>query len=137
MKSIYSVFNWTTLIALLAMFLLPFINNGSYFESFDKISIPLALGSYSLFWIIFKSRIERLERELLIQNHQERRLSDLHKATKESIVDRLNEIDCKINNMNVDLRKAKDNSKFIEYTMRVCVVCGAIIKLFQYFFACN
>jgi|GEM_PF-4472441 len=133
MKSVYKVFKWTGVVTVAIIFILPFLSKNSYVEFFDSVSIPIVLGGYALFWIIFKLRSENLELKLLISTNNRKRLNDLHKITNESIVLRLNECDSADHSMTMELRKTKENSKLIDYILRMCAVLAAIFKVFQYF----
>jgi len=93
MKSVYRVFNWTGVVTVVIIFILPFLSKNSYVEFFDSVSIPIVLGGYALFWIIFKFRSENLEHKLLISTNNRKRLNNLHKITNESILLRLKECD--------------------------------------------
>ena len=129
-----NLFNKYSLIAFALLLILPLIYKvkpdtfSSYFDAFDKLSIPLWAALYSYFWIIFNQQIKLLSRQVsLLKN----RAGSYSKIDTKEYRNEEKENTEKLTTLNIQLSEAKTHFEFINVTLRVTIILAALVKIVQ------
>lgn len=131
------ILNKYSLLALLILIALPLISLpypklfSSYFDAFDKISIPLWAALYSLFWIILDTKIKELERKILIVRD---RVDSLNNVANKEYLGMLRKDEDTLAQLTYYHADAKAHFEFINTSLRATVIMAAIVKIFSLFF---
>ena len=129
-----NLFNKYSAIAFAVLLVLPLIYKAnlntfsSYFDAFDKLSIPLWAALYSYFWIVFNRQIKLLSRQvLLLQN----KVSSYSKIDNKEYRTQQKEDEEELTTTNIQLSDARIHLEFINVTLRVTIILAASVKIGQ------
>lgn len=128
------VFNQYSLYAILIClalpsiyFLLPKIFN-SYLDAFDKLSIPIWAALYSFFWLKFSRGIKKTERQILIYKN---RATSFEKIGNREYLDEYKADTAQLSILGKEIVELKLHFDFVNEALRISVIVGAILKVFQ------
>ena len=131
-------FNKYSLYALLLLCFLPFIyfllpkTFTSYFDVFDKLSIPLWAALYSFYWLKFNRKIKKTERQIPVYKN---RVTALEKIHNQEYLNEYKSNAAELSKLETDIIELKRHFDFINDTLRISVIIGAAIKIVQFIFS--
>jgi hypothetical protein len=124
----YSFYGLFILIGLPSIyFLFPKIFN-SYFDALDKFSIPLWAGLYAFYWLKFNKRIKIVERQILIYKN---RTAAFERIGNKQYFTNYKSDTSQLSDLEAELAELKIHFDFIEESLWVSVIVGAMIKIIQ------
>ncbi len=124
----YSFYGLFILIGLPSIyFLFPKIFN-SYFDALDKFSIPLWAGLYAFYWLKFANRIKTVERQILIYKD---RTAAFERVSNKQYFTNYKSDKSQLSDLETELAELKIHFDFVEKSLWVSVIAGAIIKIIQ------
>lgn len=135
-NSIISKLNKYSVYAIIFLCLLPLIylllpqKFTSYFDAFDKLSIPLCAALYSYYWLKFSRLIKTTKREV---DFLKKRGDALGKLGNITSFDEYKSNAEQLSNLEGDLINLEQHLEFINEALRVFVIAGAAIKVIQLF----
>ena len=125
----YSLYAFLILLALPLIYcLLPKLFN-SYFDAFDKLSIPLWLALYSFFWLKFNRQIKKTEQQIPIYKN---RITSFEKIGSKEYFNEYKTDIVQLSILEKDLKELKLHFDFVNETLRISVIVGALVKLIQF-----
>ncbi|MEP6467889.1 MAG: hypothetical protein ABJB05_16380 [Parafilimonas sp.] len=124
----YNLYAFLILVPLpLIYFLLPKVFN-SYFDAFDKLSIPLWAALYSLFWLNFNRQIKKTERQI---SSCEKRISSFEKVGNKEYLPDYKSDKAQLSNDKIEIAQLRLHFDFVNETLRISLIVSAIIKIIQ------
>jgi hypothetical protein len=135
--NIIKSFTQYSLYAILILLVLPFIYLllprifNSYFDAFDKLSIPIWAALYSFFWLKFNRQIKKTEHQILIYKN---RTSSLEKVGNNEYLIEYKMGVVSLSNLEKELVELRLHFDFVNEALRVSIIAGAIIKILQLVF---
>lgn len=100
----------------------------SYFDAFDRLSIPVWAGLYSLFWIIFDKQIKKLNRQIPVLQDRVNAYKSIGNSEYRTVQ---KEDEEKLAAGMLQLSDAKLHFEFINTTLRATVILAALVKIIQ------
>ncbi len=111
--------------------LLPKLFN-SYFDGFDKLSIPIWAALYSFFWLKFSRQIKKTERQILIYKN---RTTSFEKIGNREYFNEYKTDTSQLSNLEKEIVELKLHFDFVNEALRISVIVSAILKVFQLFYS--
>ena len=124
----YSLYAILILLVLPSIYLfLPKIFN-SYFDAFDKLSIPIWAALYSFFWLKFNQQVKKTQQQILIYQN---RTSSLEKVGNREYLNEYKTDALQLSNLEKELAELKLHFDFVNEALRISIIVGAIVKVIQ------
>jgi len=131
-------FNKCSLYTFLLLVSIPFLYGAfsksvtSFFNTFDNLSIPVFIGTYSFFWIRFSRYIKDAGRQILRYDNEVKTFSKKNIYSKPEFAKNI-EADNKLTQLKIKVSESKTNLEHINYGLQFALCFWAGIKIIEFF----
>ncbi len=101
----------------------------SYFDAFDKLSIPLWAALYSFYWLKFNRKIKKLRQHIPVLKN---RVAALERIGNQEYFNEYKSDTAQVSKLQTDLIILEQHFDFINKALRVSVIVAAAIKVIQF-----